>query len=416
MVALLYIGYSITKNKFISRHNLPKIKRHIVAQSKHFGENMGRIRSDYSVYPKKHVVQGSEIVVWWVWWWSGDDRYQRSLEIKGHKYRPKAERKAHELFLRGDIGGEVARPSPTLEFYCAEFFPRLKTSITALYRKQQQRRLELHVIPALGKYKLTGLTVPILEAWAESLKGASAAIVVVALSTVLDEAVRLGDLDENKLKRIKWTPPAEQTRGVLTLAEGLDILNHPERFDTPQSHLLNLTAALSGARDSELMALKPENITDGEIHIKALVRAGEDGFTDDMTKTGASGIRSAGVPKWLIDQLLAASGKSWVFESPRIRGQALSLGKGGKWLKEAFSLAGIDYTARNITFHSWRHWAASTLSGAGVSNTAIDLNLGHVIKGTLGDYLHQTAAHVQEVRDGWERVMHSPPVACPAVP
>jgi hypothetical protein len=48
-----------------------------------------------------------------------------------------------------------------------------------------------------------------------------------------------------------------------------------------------------------------------------------------------------------------------------------------------------------VTFQAWRHFVTSTLSPL-VSDDSKELHIGHAIKGTKGEYLQQTEAHVQE--------------------
>lgn len=121
----------------------------------------------------------------------------------------------------------------------------------------------LHIKPLLGKEKLSRLTMPKVEAFADALLETRSPImarkVVRALSSVLLEAMRLGLVAQNVARGVKVEvssrdedhvviPQRDHLRALIEAAQRLDN-QHPEL------HPMILTVALAGLRSSELRGL-----------------------------------------------------------------------------------------------------------------------------------------------------------------
>lgn len=185
-------------------------------------------------------------------------RKQFRLHRDAHAYRIKVE---------GEVASGVHTPdsaSITVAEACDVWIARA----IALGRergtiKGYREIANLHIKPLLGKEKLSRLTMPRVEAFADALVAtrsqAMASKVLRALSRILTECMRRGFIAQNVARDVKINrskrdkkrvviPGQEDVRALIQAAQRLD-------NEAPELYPLVLTAALRGLRSSELRGL-----------------------------------------------------------------------------------------------------------------------------------------------------------------
>lgn len=152
-----------------------------------------------------------------------------------------------------------------------------KPKISRRHADDNRRILENHILPYFRAYPLPTITVRMLEDFKFSLldKGLSTKRVnniLSCLRVMLNEAGRLGDIDKNPFEAVTPFATDETEGGVLTIDE-VRILFDPANIQKIWAgHMLyraiNMFAAVSGARQGEILAIRDEDVHEGYVHIK----------------------------------------------------------------------------------------------------------------------------------------------------
>ena len=283
-------------------------------------------------------------------------------------------------------------------------------SIHRSYVKDMLCVLNKHILPRLPEGRLLSDVQP---SDAESIKdamlneGISSSMINKAMSCmrlILEEAYRLGYISEDKASRIINIQRKEKKRGILTTEETsklLSWLNQNTKGYERYKYLTVRFAIETGCREGEIVALTPScfsKMDNGNYSILIKTSMSErDGIKS--TKNGES--RYVTVSAELGDEMLAYTSKNpffkkdgYVFYSKE-RPEKPLLKK--KIREDAFYWGlysiGIDEEerkARNIVFHSERHFSAVKLSQHG-DKRQIKLSTGHKSDAVFNVYSgHQT--------------------------
>lgn len=143
----------------------------------------------------------------------------------------------------------------------------LEASTLASYRQHR----DLHIVPAIGATKLSAVTAPAVQAFADELaKTQSRAMVkkiVGSLSMIFTDAVRRGRVATNPVREVRVDlPKRDKGRPEMPTTVELQAILKA----TPEKHRpLIFTAAFSGLRASELRGLpwRDVDLEAGEIHV-----------------------------------------------------------------------------------------------------------------------------------------------------
>ena len=283
-------------------------------------------------------------------------------------------------------------------------------SIHRSYVKDMLCVLNKHIFPRLPEGRLLSDVQP---SDAERIKdamlkeGISSSMINKAMSCmrlILEEAYRLGYISEDKASRIINIQRKEKKRGILTTEETsklLSWLNQNTKGYERYKYLTVRFAIETGCREGEIVALTPScfsKMDNGNYSILIKTSMSErDGIKS--TKNGES--RYVTVSAELGDEMLAYTSKNpffkkdgYVFYSKE-RPEKPLLKK--KIREDAFYWGlysiGIDEEerkARNIVFHSERHFSAVKLSQHG-DKRQIKLSTGHKSDAVFNVYSgHQT--------------------------
>lgn len=280
-----------------------------------------------------------------------------------------------------------------------------------------------YVRPAFPALKLSAVKLSALESFIltlkskENLGNRSINAIIDAMRTPLSEAARLGLISSNPADglarmgndtREKGIPTESEMRGFLSLP-GLD----------PRIRVAILLGSACALRIGEIQAIRRENI--GESALTVAKSWGKfDGLKD--TKTGRvrivplpSGVRAAmldlfdmnphGPDGFLIygvspDSPLDVRAIERGYDNALVR---LALGPAfATSTKEEKADALAGWKARNITFHSLRHWSNAMLRGS-ISDEKLHLLTGHSSERMSLRYDHVTEADLAILSQAQEK-------------
>ncbi len=266
--------------------------------------------------------------------------------------------------------------------------------------EKNRRQLELHIIPYFENLKISEITSTHIETWLTLLKkkkqlsNLSLNHSLSILKVILNEAERLGDIQNNPTKSVRNLSAKSKEKGIITEEERDTLFNEVKKDEIWNKqdlhYLLNLTASVTGMRLGELQALKMENVRSDHIHV---AHSWDRKFGIKGTKTGKN--RDIPIKKDLYQKLLS------FYRSNCLKGFYIFSVDGGhqpvdhkaiyKWYGRAFDNIGLTADVRkerNITFHSWRHYLNSQLRLKGVPDSVVMLLTGHSSVDMMEHYTH----------------------------
>ncbi|MHC2020367.1 tyrosine-type recombinase/integrase [Methylobacterium sp. CM6247] len=255
---------------------------------------------------------------------------------------------------------------------------------------QYRGHLTHHIGPLIGAVKLSRLTVPLINEFADNLltAGRSRVLVsrvMVSLSSIVTEAQRRGLVTANNVRSAKpiRRSSREDVRPDMPTREELKAIINA----TPdQWRPLILTAIFTGLRGSELRGLLWEDVDmrKGVLHVRRRV----DRFNAFGLPKSKAGTRDIPLPPTLLTTL-----KAWKLACPNgplglvfptitgtVQGHANILHRCFWPLQEAagITVAGKDgKLGAKFSLHALRHAAAALWIGQGLSPKRIQTLMGH---------------------------------------
>jgi len=321
----------------------------------------------------------------------------------GETVKSRAEKWAINYLNAGQI---VRRENVTLAAFAKDFFSynsewALNRRVAGIRNTQRQciektRILNGKILPALGKAMLTDIDKIAVRRFRnnlfqDGLSGSSINHSLSCLKAILEAAEDQGLIQS--VPRIERAADRPKSRGILTIEEVRKIFNI--QWADFRAYVANLAAASTGLRRGELQALVIDDIKGEYITVR---RSWDEQLRvlNETTKTGRA--RTVIIPENLRQELnrlidVNPFGKqdSFVFFSKRedkpVEGIILTRG-----LYRALKAIGISEEqrkARNITFHSWRHWLNSLLINAQIPVAKVQSITGHITADmTQKNYYH----------------------------
>lgn len=333
-----------------------------------------------------------------------------------------------ELIKRG--GKINHREDPLLADYCAhiwnwEISEYIQGRLARGLRIGRQHALtcssyiQNYIRPAFPALKLSALRPYHIESFILGLKKAgklsnrSINAILDALTTPLKEATRLGLIAKNPAITVGKLATVKREKGIPTEEELQTLLSLPDL--DPRLYAAITLGAVCGLRLGEIQALKLSDIENNTLRV-AHSWSNLDGIK--CTKTGKE--RVVPLPEIIAQALIALAGSNIHGEDgfliygtkpdAPLDGRAIersfdlaltrvSLGKGFKTAtleekREALS----TWKARNVSFHSLRHFANTHLRGAVPDETLRKLT-GHSTGAMTDHYDHTTAADLKALAD-----------------
>lgn len=326
-----------------------------------------------------------------------------------------ARRWAMEYLRAGHV---VTRESITLESFADGFFTwggSWAVDLRATGKRISERQcieksavFTTRVIPEIGRLRLSAIDRAVVKDLRNSLfkKGYSGSSINKALSALraVLEAAEERHLIQ-AVPKIERAGQAAQSRGILTIGEVRALFESP--WPDPRAYAANLTAAVTGLRQGELLALQRMNLRGDGLTI---TRSWNQRMNclNETTKTGRERFvpipsKAAAALQAVCDLSPWAGEEAFVFfttiERQPIQGRMLTAA-----LKDALTQIGIteaDRAARHVDFHSWRHWFNSVLVNARIPLQKVQALTGHATEKMTAAYYHlDELADVRAIQEG----------------
>lgn len=341
---------------------------------------------------------------------------KKQLAIKqGFKSKKNAEKWAADVLNKKNKGYIIPSTNTTLfKDFITKWFDEYKVNTLGINTKNNYlSRINYHIIPELGNYKLTEITNLVLQDFYNSLinekklSPASAKKIMEILNGCFKYAKKNKliytlptDIEKIKLEKPRidyWTK--EEVNYFLNEIKGSYL------------HMPVFIAVLTGLRVAELCALKWSdiNLKKGYITVNNQViqdKSSKKLLLTSILKTSTS-YRSITIPNILIDQLIALKDKEKPLKNDFVikdrkgamcnpRNVSMEFTKKvSKYKKSIEEVQEINKENKNymqlkqITFHGLRHTHATLLISAGENIKVVSERLGHTnVVITLNTYAH----------------------------
>jgi integrase len=261
-----------------------------------------------------------------------------------------------------------------------------------------ERMLRLHILPELGRWPLAGLRRAHIEQWVAGLSLAPSTVRTLhrTLSSLLASAVEDERIPRNPASGARL-PKVDSDDVVPMTAQEVQAI-----AGAMVEHIRTavVVAAGTGLRQGELFGLTVDRVDflRRELRVDRQLwspRTGLPVFAAPKSKASRRTVALSAVVVEALAAHLAAFGPGndgVVFHT--LRGTPVSRVLGGDYIRSAVKRAGLA----GITWHSLRHYHASTLLSAGVSPALVAERLGHDVQTLMRTYAHVIRADDDRVR------------------
>ncbi len=233
------------------------------------------------------------------------------------------------------------------------------------------------------------------------------------MKIIFREALRNGIIQGDITSQVQRVQDStKSSRGILSTSEVKQLFNENDFDSIWQGNKLhftiNLTACYTGMRMGEILALTEKDICENYITV---ARAWDRQYGFKPCKSNSQ--RIIPIPKRLSKQISDFVSELEINDQENLifHGDVIKKAIDDKWVRQhlyrAFRRIGIseeERKARNINFHSWRHYFNSFMRGK-VDDSLIQLVTGHKTKVMTDHYTHQQEEHLQEIRKIQEKML-----------
>lgn len=256
--------------------------------------------------------------------------------------------------------------------------------------------LNKHIKPVFDSLRLDHITTIHIENYIQAKKAKGYAVNTIniqlsILRQIMGEALRIGLIMRNPCDGVIKFAKQKTTKGILKdeeVAKLLDKSNIDDLWTSYSHYLINYTAATTGCRVSEILALTKNKVHKGYLEISASY---DRKYGLKSTKSGAT--RYVPISNLLENELIEMVEKHngrFIFSSSN-KLKPISYNYVNRVFKEALSKIGIsneERLKRGITFHSYRHYANTKLRESGVSDAIVREIIGHKSADMTENYSH----------------------------
>jgi integrase len=271
-----------------------------------------------------------------------------------------------------------------------------------------------HLIPEFGALRLDAITDTMIDAWLLSFikRGYSPATgnnCFKFLSVMLGWAVHEKLITENPCKKVKFLLQKDKKRELLCADEIKGLFG--DGWETYWGKyiycLINKLAACCGMRIGEILGLKGAFVTP-----KGIIVSGQYtkyGYQDTKNhKTRFTPVTSKVIEE--LELLKKQTGNGYLFSLDG-GNTPVSQSAVTDALKNALEMIGIDRAEqkrRGLSFHSWRHFANTSMRLADVSIVKIQEAIGHLTMDMTDNYTQISNNDLDEIATVQERLLTAP--------
>ncbi len=341
----------------------------------------------FGVYPRK-MKSGKTVYYYWAYRNGGKKIYRST----GTDTYEKAIRYCRNLLKTGKLATEK---SFEFAMYAEHFFvfdscPYIKSRLfhgktyTKGWAQAQRNLLTRRIIPEFGIIDIREITENQIENWLFRLKQENIGAktlnhLITILRIIFGYAMKSHDIDSNPMDTIELFALNTAEKGILTRGEMtilFETFPTSEVWDSPFHYALNLTAAMTGMRLGEILALKFEAVQPSQITVVYSWSR-----TDQLKCPKNGRVRHIPISENLYNLLhsLSRGGPQsdfiFAYNTNPIDHKSVYL----RFYK-ALEKIGIDkdkWIQRKISFHSYRHFFNTCLLESGLNPELIRLMTGH---------------------------------------
>lgn len=344
-------------------------------------------KSSFGVYPRR-LESGSTVYYYWTY----SSKGRRLYRSTGEETYEKAIRHCRNLLKTGKLASDT---NYQFSKYTADFFiydrcPYIKSRIlhdksyTKGWAQAQRNLLTKRIIPAFGDTDIRGIFEKEIEDWLFNLKAEGLGTKTVnhlmgIVRIIFGYALKNHDIDENPMAHIELFALSTPEKGIFTRDELRRLFSDSFNagWDSKLHYALNLTAAMTGMRLGELLALRHEMVQPDRITV-----AHSWSCTDKLKSTKTGKTRYIPIPEALFRLLdsLKTNRQSSGFIFSKNGKTPIDHKTVYKHFYLALEKIGIDRSvrhARNLTFHSYRHGFNTMLLESGLAPETVRLLTGH---------------------------------------
>lgn len=232
-----------------------------------------------------------------------------------------------------------------------------------------RRDLKNYLLPFFGKYKMQDITPTVVKKFRQwciqekklspkSINNATGTFRIITETALADSIIMF-----DPMRGIKALKIDEDTRHAFTLEIAKKVLD-PSNWEDQLSFICNLTAAITGMRTSELLAIRLDTLHENYIDVK------DQRINYKILPCKTAEKRIVPIPEKLGRILkVLCEDTYFAFELPQNTAYSR--------LVQALSKAGIDKEKEKLTFHSWRHFANTYFLSHNVPKVKVDSIIGH---------------------------------------
>jgi len=348
------------------------------------------------------------------------DGRRTSGRSTGKDKKSAAERYCAELYRRGVL---IPKAVPTFKDFTTKWWDydecdyvkrmiRTRGRCSPSYAHNQRVTLEKYIKPVFDKKLLSDITTGDIEHWRtmlvdeHGLSNITANHVLANLKVIFREAFRCQIIDRDPAASVSLYKADSKDKGILTIEEAQNLFKDEDDLSIwglDLSHKwINLLAMLGGLRKGEILALKTSDIYETGVQ----VNNSWDRYKKKLVLPKNGKPRFVPLPDLLLKELLLISDmygtkttQGYLFPNQYFTGP-LDHKVLDHHLHRALRAIGITEDkrkARNITFHSWRHFATTQMRTS-VGDHLARLIIGHSDVAIQDHYSHPTDEHAAVVR------------------
>ena len=349
-------------------------------------EDIMKSETRYGIY-RRRMKSGKTVYYYWGYTSNGKKVYRST----GEDAYEKAVRYCHNLIKLGKLAEEksLVFSAYTEHFFVYDDCPYIKTrllhgkSYTKGWAQKQRNLLISRIIPEFGNLDIREIFEKRIEAWLLRLKQDGVGTktlnhLITALRIVFGYAAKSHDIDDNPMENIELFSTKAVEKGILSREELARLFSDETgaAWRSIMHFALNLTAAMTGMRLGEILALKYEMVQPYYITV-----AYSWSDTDQLKCPKSGKTRKIPISENLYRLLHSLSNgrepSDFIFSHGD---KPIGHKSVYKQFYRALESIGIDrqqMKAKNLTFHSYRHLFNSMLLESGLAPEAIRLFTGH---------------------------------------
>lgn len=367
------------------------------------------MHKDYGIF--KRIVKGKTIYYYYVY----DKEGNRRFFSTGQRTKSAAETYCLQLY-KNDALIPRKKDKTLFHTYVKDFWNYDKSpyiqgilkrggSFSRTVADWRELMTKKHLFPTFCNMRLSSITPQDIESWLLSYDEAKISNTTVnkcllTLKIILKQAVKDGLIAENPCDNVKPLKENPREKGILTIEEAKKLMNPDTAelyWDNKTCYVGNLLAMTTGLRHGEIIALQKQDVFPDHLVITHSYDSNY-GLKDTKTHKSREVIIHPLIYKLMCD---ITPEEGFIFSlqggkrpvSPKIFGMAL---------KKALIKLGLtkeEIKERNITFHSWRHFANTVMRARNVPDPVVQSITGHSTAQMTEHYSHFNLEHQKAIMD-----------------